>query len=114
VTLAVPFFTLAQSPLSLSFGLTYHSEVPRNPALVSSPAGVGWTHPFAQTLRPVDRVASSLYHLTAEGYESEYVRQGDGSWIAASPGELRGRVVAAGGQYQLTGPPTPAARSSSA
>jgi RHS repeat-associated protein len=102
VTLTVPFFTLAQSPLSLGFGLSYHSEMPRYPALVASPAGLGWTHPYAQTLRPVDAVASSLYHLTAEGYESEYVRQADGSWIAASPGELRGRVVAAGGQYQLT------------
>jgi YD repeat-containing protein len=102
VTLTVPFFTLAQSPLSLGFGLSYHSEMPRYPALVASPAGLGWTHPYAQTLRPVDAVASSLYHLTAEGYESEYVREADGSWIAASPGELRGRVVAAGGQYQLT------------
>ncbi len=102
VTLTVPFFTLAQSPLSLGFGMSYHSEAPRYPALVSSPAGLGWTHPYAQTLRPVDGVASSLYHLTADGYESEYVLQADGSWIAASPGELRGRVVAAGGQYQLT------------
>jgi len=72
-------------------------EAPRYPALASSPAGLGWTHPYAQTLRPVDRVTSSLYHVTVEGYESEYVRQADGSWIAASPGELRGRVVAAGG-----------------
>jgi RHS repeat-associated protein len=102
VTLTVPFFTLAQSPLSLGFGLSYHSEMPRYPALVASPAGLGWTHPYAQTLRSVDGVASSLYHLTAEGYESEYVRQADGSWIAASPGELRGRVVAVGSQYQLT------------
>jgi RHS repeat-associated protein len=102
VTLTVPFFTLAQSPLSLSFGLSYHSEAPRYPALVSSPAGLGWTHPYAQTLRPVDAVASSLYHVTAEGYESEYVRQADSLWIAASPGELRGQVVAAGGRYQLT------------
>ncbi|HXO43320.1 MAG TPA: DUF6531 domain-containing protein, partial [Thermoanaerobaculia bacterium] len=102
VTLTVPFFALVQSPLSLGFGLTYHSQAPRYQGLVSSPAGLGWIHSYAQTLRPVDAVASSLYHLTAEGYESEYVRQADGSWIAASPGELRGRVVAAGGQYQLT------------
>jgi len=102
VMVTVPLFTLAQSPLPLSFGLTYHSEQARYPALVSSPVGLGWTHPYAQTLRPVDAAASSLYHLTAEGYESEYARQPDGSWTAASPGELRGRVVAAGGQYQLT------------
>ena len=100
--LAIPFFTLEQPPLSLAFGLTYHSQLPRYPALVSSPAGLGWTHPFAQTLRPVDRVASSLYHITAEGFESEYVAQADGSWTAASPGDLRGRVQAAGGQYRLT------------
>jgi RHS repeat-associated protein len=102
VSVTLPFFALAQAPLALSFGLSYHSERPRYPGLVSSPTGLGWTHPYAQTLRPVDRVASSLYHITAEGYESEYVIQADGTWIAASPGELRGRVVKAGGQYRLT------------
>jgi RHS repeat-associated protein len=102
VMVTVPLFTLAQAPLSLGFGLVYHSAPPRYPGLISSAAGLGWTHPFAQTLRPVDAVASSLYHITSEGFESEYARQPDGSWTASSPGELRGRVVTVGGQYQLT------------
>ncbi|HEY6324467.1 MAG TPA: hypothetical protein VJA16_23220, partial [Thermoanaerobaculia bacterium] len=102
VMVTVPLFTLAQAPLSLGFDLTFHSEPPRYPGLLSSAVGLGWTHPFAQTLRPVDEVASSLYHITPEGFESEYAKQADGSWTAASPGELRGRVVAVGGQYQLT------------
>jgi RHS repeat-associated protein len=102
VSLAIPLFSLAQSPLALSFGLSYHSEAPRYAALASSPVGLGWTHTYAQTLRPTDAVASSLYQRTSEGFDSEYVAQADGSWVAASPGELRGRVVAVGGQYQLT------------
>jgi RHS repeat-associated protein len=102
VTVTVPLFALAQAPLSLGFGLTYHSSPPRYPGLVSAAAGLGWTHSYAQTLRPVDAAASSLYQITAEGFESEYARQPDGSWAAVSPGELRGRVVAVGGQYQLT------------
>jgi RHS repeat-associated protein len=102
VMVTVPLFTLAQAPLSLGFGLTFHSEPTRYPGLVSSAVGLGWTHRYAQTLRPVDAVASILYHITPEGFESEYARQPDGSWTAVSPGELRGRVVAVGGQYQLS------------
>ncbi|HLX11141.1 MAG TPA: carboxypeptidase regulatory-like domain-containing protein, partial [Thermoanaerobaculia bacterium] len=102
VMVTVPLFTLAQSPLQLDFGLIFHSEPPRFPGLVSSVVGLGWTHPYAQTLRPVDAVASILYHITPEGFESEYARQADGSWTALSPGELRGRVVTVGSQYQLT------------
>jgi RHS repeat-associated protein len=102
VSSSIPFFTLAQSPLALGFGLTYHSEPPRYPGLVASPIGLGWTHPYAQTLRPVDATASSLYHFTAEGYDSEYTKDTATTWTATSPGELRGQVVQVGAQYQLT------------
>jgi RHS repeat-associated protein len=102
VSLTIPLFTLAQSPLSLSFALSYHSGEPAYAALVSSPAGLGWTHPFAQILRPIDASGRFLYHLTADGAESEYTRQGDGSWVASSPAELRGRVTLAAGRYRLT------------
>jgi len=102
VSVSIPLFTLAQSPLSLSFSLSYHSETPLYPALVSSPLGLGWTHPYAQTLRAADPAGQILYHLTASGLESLYRRQGDGSWTAVSPGELRGRVVLTGNRYVLT------------
>jgi RHS repeat-associated protein len=102
VSVSIPFFTLAQSPLSLSFALSYHSETPLYPGLVSSPIGQGWTHPYAQTLRPTDPEGHFLYHLTAGGLESLYRRQDDGSWTAVSPGELRGRVVRTGNRYVLT------------
>lgn len=92
VTTTIPLFTLAQLPLSLSFSLTYHSSGFKNPSLVSSPMGLGWTHPFAQTLRPVPST-NILYHVTADGYESEYTQSG-AAWNASSPGELRGAVVA--------------------
>ncbi|HEX3126417.1 MAG TPA: carboxypeptidase regulatory-like domain-containing protein [Thermoanaerobaculia bacterium] len=102
VSLTTPLFTLAQSPQSLAFSLSYHSGESLYPALVSSPVGLGWTHPFAQTLRTIDTSGRFLYHLAADGAESEYTRQGDGSWVASSPGELRSRVTLSGGRYQLT------------
>jgi RHS repeat-associated protein len=102
VAVGIPLFSLAQSPLGLAFGLSYHSERPLYPALVSSPAGLGWTHPYAQVLRPTDASLSVLYHQTAEGYDSQYTAAGDGSWVASYPGELRGRVTVAGSQYRLT------------
>jgi YD repeat-containing protein len=102
VSLPVPLFTLAQEPLALSFGLHYHSGEPLYPGLLSSPVGLGWTHSYAQTLRPTDPSGFTLYHLTAEGFESTYTRSGPGTWSASSPGELRGQVTLAGGRYVLT------------
>jgi YD repeat-containing protein len=102
VSLTVPFFTLAQEPLSLTFGLSYHSGAPLYPDRLSSPAGLGWTHPYAQTLRPTDPSGFTLYHLTAEGFESEYTAGAPGTWTASSPGELRGKVTLAGGRYVLS------------
>jgi YD repeat-containing protein len=102
VSLGIPFFSLGQAPLALSFGLSYHSEPPLYPALVPQPVGLGWTHPFAQVLRPTDASLTVLYHHTAEGFDSLYSAAGDGSWAASYPGELRGRVTLAGGQFRLT------------
>jgi RHS repeat-associated protein len=102
VALRLPLFRIEQSPLALGFELTYHSEQPRYPGLVSSPLGLGWTHSFAQTLRPADAYRARLYQISAEGFEREYAVQGDGSWIASSPGELRGRVTQSAGRYLLT------------
>ncbi|MBV8201791.1 MAG: RHS repeat protein, partial [Acidobacteria bacterium] len=102
VAVGIPFFTLAQLPLAVSFGLSYHSEPPLYPALVASPVGTGWTHPFAQVLRPTDASLVTLYHQTAEGFDSLYSAAGDGSWVASYPGELRGRVTLVGSQYLLT------------
>jgi YD repeat-containing protein len=102
VALTVPLFTLAQEPLALAFALSYHSGTPLYPALLSSPVGLGWTHPFAQTLRPADSSGHVLYHLTAEGFESLYTQAGSATWIASSPGELRGTIQLVGSQYQLT------------
>ncbi|HZF07956.1 MAG TPA: carboxypeptidase regulatory-like domain-containing protein [Thermoanaerobaculia bacterium] len=102
VAATVPLFTLAQAPLSLSFSLSYHSGTPLYPGLVAAPAGLGWTHLFAQTLRPTDATNRVLYHLTPEGFESEYTQSGVNTWIASSPGELRGTVTLASGQFALT------------
>jgi RHS repeat-associated protein len=102
VAVTVPLFTLAQAPLSLTFGLSYHSGAPLFPGLVSSPLGTGWSHPFAQTLRAADPAHRILYQITGEGFESQYTQSGAGVWTASSPGELRGQVTLTGGQYVLT------------
>jgi RHS repeat-associated protein len=77
------------------------------PALVGSPVGLGWTHEYAQTLRPEDGTSNRLYHITAEGYEREYLRIApDNFWVAINPAELRGTIVKVGtdptAEYQLT------------
>src|SRR5262249_35504100 len=109
----VPMFSIGAQPMPLYFDLTYHSGAANYPALVSSPVGLGWSHPYAQTMRAtdgsIDGTGKTLYHITAEGYESEYARRpGDaaGTWTASSPGELRGTVTLVGsgatGEFQLT------------
>src|ERR1035437_6319429 len=103
VMAAERLFSVGQDPLSLPFTLTYHSSAPMFPGLVSSPVGVGWAHPYAQTLRPEDGTSNRLYHITPEGYESEYLRIApDTFWIAINPGELRGTIKQVGSEYQLT------------
>ncbi len=98
-----PLFGINQAPSSLPFTLTYHSSAPLFPTLVSEPVGKGWTHEYAQTLRPEDGTNNRLYHITAEGYEHEYLRIApDGFWIAINPGELRGTIAQVGSEYQLT------------
>jgi RHS repeat-associated protein len=99
---SVPLFTIAQAPLSLSMSLTYHSGTPRHPALVTSPIAAGWTHTFAQTLRPVDAYRVTLYRVAPTGLEEEYEVQDDGTWKAVVPGERRGTIRQIGAQYQLT------------
>ena len=98
----VPLFRLAQDPMPLDFSLDYHSERPMAPGLVSSPLGPGWSHSFSDTLRPLGPGRNRLYRITPEGYEEIYQRQADGSWQASSPGELRARVVASGGELLRT------------
>ena len=102
VTVTQFLFTIAQEPMPLPFTLTYHSAAPMFPALVSSPVGLGWTHEYAQTLRPEDGTNNRLYHITPEGYEHEYLRIApDAFWVAISPAELRGTITLVGSEYQL-------------
>jgi RHS repeat-associated protein len=102
VAYSVPLFTIAQAPLSLSMSLTYHSGTPRHPALMTSPMAAGWTHTFAETLRPVDAYRVILYRVAPTGLEEDYEVQDDGTWKAVIPGERRGTIRQIGAQYQLT------------
>ena len=86
------------------FTLSSDAGEPLFPNLVSSPAGLGWTHPYAQTLRPTDPSESNLYQILADGREGIYAFGNDGAWHAALPGVLRGTVTkdAGTGRYLLT------------
>ena len=88
----------------MPFTLTYHSEAALFPSLVSSPVGLGWTHEYAQTLMSESGTNNNrLYHITAEGYEHEYLRTSpDAFWTAINPAELRGTITQSGNVYQLT------------
>jgi RHS repeat-associated protein len=93
VSYHLPLFTVSQSPLSLPFTLSYHSGTPFFPTLVSSPVGLGWTHEYAQTLRPTDGSNATLYQVLGDGLEGQYQLGGDGAWHASLPGILRGTVT---------------------
>ncbi len=79
--------------------MSYHSAVARHPGLV---VDSGWSHSFAATLRATDAAERFLYHVSGEGLESEYIRQGENTWTAFEPGELRGSVTRSGNHLELT------------
>jgi RHS repeat-associated protein len=102
VTVTVPLFSISQSPLSLSFGLEYHSQLAGNQALINEPMGRGWTHPFNQSLRMIDIFDRDLYRLRADGSEVWYRWLPlQGIWTAERPGEVRETVTLVSGQYRI-------------
>jgi RHS repeat-associated protein len=103
VSLSQPLFTIDQPPLSLTFGLTYHSERPVYPQLADSPLGFGWSHTFNDTLRRVDAHHTLLYRHDGAGHETHYEGRPGGPWFLTSPAELRRRqsVSLQGGRYIL-------------
>ena len=101
VTVSLPLFALAQPPASLSFALTYHSQLPGNPTLINEPMGIGWTHNFNESLKFINHFDNELYRLRADGSESWYTQAGTTTWISARPGELRETVTLVNGQFQV-------------
>ena len=91
----VPLFRIAQEPLSLDFTLTYHSQAPERPTMLTWPLGQGWTHAFNQTLVPTDATNAVLYYVSPEGYEAEFWltdTTGAKLWTAVRPASRRGTV----------------------
>ncbi|HEV7570810.1 MAG TPA: carboxypeptidase regulatory-like domain-containing protein [Thermoanaerobaculia bacterium] len=102
VTITLPLFSISQSPLSLSFGLEYHSQLAGNQSLINEPMGRGWTHPFNQSLRMIDVFDRDLYRLRADGSEVWYRWVPlQGNWTAERPGEVRETVTLVSGQYRI-------------
>jgi len=102
VTVTVPLFAISQSPMSLAFGLEYHSQLAANQVLINEPMSRGWTHPFNQSLRMIDSFDRDLYRMRADGSEVWYrwVPE-EGRWRAQRPGEVRETVTLGSGQYQV-------------
>lgn len=105
VTVNIPLFRIAQTPLSLTFALAYHSSPPMFPnAILPEPLGSGWTHSYNDVLLPLDTKALLLYRVDGFGQETLYERSGPDRWSVRTPGELRGRetVTRSNGQYRIT------------
>jgi YD repeat-containing protein len=102
VTITLPLFSISQSPMSLSFGLEYHSQLAGNQTLINEPMGRGWMHPFNQSLRMIDVFDRDLYRLRADGSEVWYRWLPlQGIWTAERPGEVRETVSLVSGQYRI-------------
>ena len=105
VNVNLDLFSIAQTPLSLSMSLAYHSSRPMFPnAPLPAPLGSGWTHSYNDVLLPIDPGGFLLYRVDGQGLETVYERTGINQWSPRLPAELRGgeTVTSSGGQYRIT------------
>jgi RHS repeat-associated protein len=104
VSLTVPLFAIAQSPLPLTFDLSYHSLAPFYSAAVTTPMSSGWTHSFSSTLRVADPVNAPdrLMLLTPHGMRYYFDSAGSGIWLAATPQSSRDRVLLVNTEYVIS------------
>lgn len=102
VSLTIPLFTIAQSPLSLSFDLSYHSLAFDYPDAITTPFGKGWTHTFNASLRPTDPVnePGRLVLLTPHGERYYFDQVTSSLWTAVNPG-VRNDIVVSSTDYVL-------------
>ena len=102
VSLTIPLFTIAQTPMPLSFDLSYHSLAPDYPSAFTTPLGKGWTHPFNTSLRPTDAVnePGRLVLLTTHGERYYFDQVTPSLWTAVNPG-VRNDIIVSGSEYVL-------------
>jgi YD repeat-containing protein len=98
VSLKIPLFGIAQSPLDLTFGVAYHSLPPAYPSLARE-TGPGWTHSFNQTLRVID--GRHAYGLDESGRERFYTGVDDGTWYSTLPAEVHEELHRDGATLRL-------------
>ena len=101
VSVDVPLFTIAQSPMPVSFELTYHSLAPSHPDAVSTTISSGWTHNFNASLRPTDPVhePGRLLLVTAHGQRYYFDEVNSSLWIAVKPAGATDEVNLSGSEY---------------
>src|ERR1051326_3126787 len=103
VSLNIPLFTIAQSPMPLSFDLTYHSLAPSHPLAMSTTISSGWTHTFNASLRPSDTVnePGRLLLVTPHGQRYYFDKVTNSLWIPVKPLGSRNEIVLSGAEYIL-------------
>jgi len=84
VSITLPLFTIAGSPMSLPFTLTYHSLKPSFAASLDYPLGPGWTHPYNMSVRPAGGGAR-LQYFTPTGNRLYFDQATPNLWIASRP-----------------------------
>jgi len=106
VSVSVPLFTIGQSPLPLSFDLSYHSLAPSYPLAVSSPISSGWSHTFSSTMRTADPVnlPNRLMLVTPRGMRYYFDKATSTKWLPVKPLGSRDWIDLVNGEYILRKP----------
>ena len=107
VSLDLPLFTIAQSPLPLQFSLSYHSARPAYSSIAREIAP-GWTHSFNPTLRVISDgnvqlgIPARAYGINESGVERFYEGEpGSGTWTVARPADVHEEITRVGAELRL-------------
>jgi YD repeat-containing protein len=91
VSATVPLFSIAEPGRPLDFVLTYHSVRRMYESLIDRPLGLGWSHTFNMSMRPVN--ANRLQFLTSDGSTYFFDKTSTLTWQASRPATLTDIVV---------------------
>src|SRR5919108_522112 len=107
VSLDLPLFTIAQSPLPLSFRLSYHSARPAYRSIAREIAP-GWTHSLNPTLRVISEgnaqlgIPARAYGINESGQERFYEgAPGSGTWTVVRPADVHEEMTRVGAELHL-------------
>lgn len=106
VSVEIPLFSIASTPMPLNFDLSYHSLAPAFPNAISTPIGPGWTHSFNTSLKEADPInyPGRLLLVTPHGQRYYFDRANSNLWVSVKPKGWGATVVVSGGEYVLKEP----------